>query len=641
MGDQSQIGPYVLESKIGAGGMGVVYRAVDTTLDRPVAIKVLLPEFVHDPELLRRFRLEAKAQANLTHPNIAVLYAFSEINEQCVIVMELLEGETFADILENRGRLPWKGALSLTQQTLQGLAFAHSRGVVHRDIKPSNLMLTRDGTVKIMDFGIAKAVGPSRMATRTGTLGTPTYMSPEQIKGEGIDARADIYSLGITLYQLLSGKVPFEGTTDFQVMNAHLNIPPPPLNELAADIPRVVIQCVEKALAKEKSGRFQNAEEFDQALAAAKLPPPPIRETVLEARTLPVVPQMPITQQIPAPLVSTPPGRAEEPQKFPAEPSRPAKKSDLTKYALVALAAVVVIGAALAYAFWPKSNNTDTSTQPSGSKPVRTDQPSSNPAGPGKPNSGTSGNQSKPMQATLLLNPDAACIVSLDGMEVKRLAAGEVAKISVGQGQHVVQAKDPVSGFQIEQTVTANGAGQLVVSLRLGEAERNAAAQQEAERQRQQQAAEAARRQQQAEQERRQQQEQAAEAARQAEQRRRQQAAEEAAAAEQRRRQQAEAARPKFANITVNYTGDWYSCSLYLNMNIGNRSFRPTGNSYAVSGVPIGAQNYGISGTIGCPTQGVCQVSGYGTLNIADGEMFNVVWANTSYGRCTVQLVPR
>jgi len=634
MPDQNTIGPYVLESKIGAGGMGVVYRAVDTTLDRPVAIKVLLPEFVHDPELLRRFRLEAKAQANLTHPNIAVLYAFSEIDEQCLIVMELLEGETFADILEKRGRLPWKGALSLTQQTLQGLAFAHSKGVVHRDIKPSNLMLTRNGTVKIMDFGIAKAVGPSRMATRTGTLGTPTYMSPEQIKGEGIDARADIYSLGITLYQLLSGKVPFEGTTDFQVMNAHLNVPPPPLNELAADIPRAVIECVEKALAKEKSDRFQSAEEFDQALAAAKLPPPPVRETVLEA---PVPSPVPKTQQITAPLVSpqlvTPPQvRPGEPQKFLLEPSRPAKKADLRKYALVVLAAVVVIGTALAYAFWPKPDKT--ATQPSASQPIHTDQTPSNPA-PGKPSSGTQSNESKPTQATLLLNPDAACIVSVDGTEVKRLAGGDVAKIPIGQGQHVVQAKDPSSGFQIEKTVTVSGLGQQVVDLPLGAEERNAAAQQEAARKKQDEewaaAAAAA--------ERKRQEEAAAAAA----ERRRQEEA--AAAAAERRRQQEEAAReaarPKFANITVDYTGDWYACSLYLNMNIGNKSFRPTGNSYAVSGVPVGTQNYGISGTIGCPTAGVCTASGYGTLNIWDGEMFNVVWANTSYGHCTVQLVPR
>jgi serine/threonine-protein kinase len=639
MQDQSQIGPYVIESKIGAGGMGVVYRAVDTTLDRPVAIKVLLPEFVHDPELLRRFRLEAKAQANLNHPNIAVLYAFTEIDGQCLIVMELLEGETFADILEKRGRLPWQGAVSLTQQTLQGLGLAHSRGVVHRDIKPSNLMLTRSGVVKIMDFGIAKAVSNAK-ATRTGTLGTPTYMSPEQIKGEGIDARSDLYSVGITLYQLLSGKVPFEGTTDFQVMNAHLNIAPPPLHELAADIPRPVIQCVERALSKEKIQRFQSAEEFDQALAAAKLPGPAPRgqPTILETPTPPVRPPVPRTIEV-APPAAHPPAARPEPLRPPVIAQRPAKKSGIPRYVLVALAAVVIVGALLAIGFWPKSDDKNTTTGSTGSQtPAQTGQANAAPADntpfkpTGRQTETTPRNEPKPpasqrpvQQAWLLLNPDAACIVSIDGAQVKQLAAGQPAKVDIAQGQHLVQAKDVVTGYQIQRMITVSGFGQQVVNLPLGAEERDAAAQQDAARKRQQQ--------------QQQREEQAA-----AEQRRRQQ--EEQAAAEQRRRQQEEeaarqAARPKFANITVAYTGDSYGCTLLLKINIGGRSFQPTGSSYAVSGVPVGVQNYGVTGTIGCRTAGVCTVSGYGTLNILEGSTFNVGWANTSYGRCSVQLLPR
>src|SRR6266700_2534390 len=268
-----EIGSYRILEKIGAGGMGVVYKGVDVGLDRLVAIKVLNPDLAHDPELISRFRAEAKAQANLNHPNIATLYAFLQVEGECLIVMELLEGDTFEELLLRRGKVPWSGAVSLTRQVLQGLGFAHGMGIVHRDIKPGNLMLTSTGTVKIMDFGIAKAFG-SPTKTRTGQqMGTPLYMSPEQIRGEPIDRRSDIYSLGITLYQLLSGKAPFQGQSDFALMNAHINTPPPPLTDAHQDIPKSIEQCVLKALAKDPARRFQSGEEFGAALEdAARVP---------------------------------------------------------------------------------------------------------------------------------------------------------------------------------------------------------------------------------------------------------------------------------------------------------------------------------------------------------------------------------
>jgi serine/threonine protein kinase len=638
MQDQSQIGPYVIESKIGAGGMGVVYRAVDTTLDRPVAIKVLLPEFVNDPELLRRFRLEAKAQANLAHPNIAVLYAFTEIDGQFLIVMELLEGETFADILEKRGKLPWKGALSLIQQTLQGLGFAHTKGVVHRDIKPSNLMLTRNGVVKIMDFGIAKAVGNAK-ATRTGTLGTPTYMSPEQIKGEGIDARSDIYSVGITLYQLLAGQVPFEGTTDFQVMNAHLNVPPPPLQELAADVPQPVIQCVEKALAKEKSQRYQSAEEFEQALGAAKQLPtlvPRGQPTVLETPIQQFRTPVPRTVEVTPPPVRPPVFRPETPKPQVVQP--PAKKKGLPRYVLVAIAAFVVVGAALAIGFWPKSddknNKTDNSNQSHQTQQPETTTTTTNNPPPNQPTN-TFGEQTphkpkpqSPAQATLLLNPDTACSVLVDGTEVKRFFAGQPAKIEISQGQHLVVAKDLASGYQIQRFVTISGLNQQVLNLPLGAEERQAAQQEAARKQQQQQQADEA-----AAAQRRKQQQEAEEAARRQQQQQQEQEAE--------RKRQQQAAIPKYANITVVYTGDMYGCNLVLNMNVGGRTFHPTGSSYAVSTVPAGVQNYAINGTISCRTIGRCTASGSGSLNILEGKTYDVMWHNTSYGQCNVQLLPR
>ena len=264
----SEIGTYRFVEKIGEGGMGVVYRGVDTGLDRQVAIKVLRPELTYDHELVERFRLEAKAQANLNHANIATLYAFVNIEGYCLIVMEFIEGNTFETLLANRGRLPWRGAVSLTKQALLGLGFAHVRGVVHRDIKPANLMLTNSGIVKIMDFGIVKALG--RLKTRTGTqMGTPRYMSPEQIRGLQVDARSDIYSLGVTLYELLTGDAPFHGVSDYDLMSAHVHTPPPSFTTFHQDIPESVEQVVMTALAKDPAERFQTAEDLGAALVAA------------------------------------------------------------------------------------------------------------------------------------------------------------------------------------------------------------------------------------------------------------------------------------------------------------------------------------------------------------------------------------
>ncbi len=265
----SEVGIYRIIEKIGEGGMGVVYKGVDTNLDRQVAIKVLRPELTYDSELVERFRDEAKAQANLNHVNIATLYSFAYAEGYCLIVMEFIEGSTFEMMLSTRGRLPWKGAVSLMKQALHGLEFAHARGVVHRDIKPANLMLTNTGIVKIMDFGIVKALG-GNMQTQTGSvIGTPRYMSPEQIRGQQVDARADIYSLGVTFYELLTGDAPFKGDSDYDLMSAHIHTPPPSFTSFHKDIPRNIEACVIKALAKDPANRFQTAEEFGAALAAA------------------------------------------------------------------------------------------------------------------------------------------------------------------------------------------------------------------------------------------------------------------------------------------------------------------------------------------------------------------------------------
>ena len=262
----TEIGSYRILDKLGEGGMGVVYKAIDTGLDRLVAVKVLGAELAKNPELVTRFRSEAKAQANLNHTNLATLYAFLVVEENAFMVMEYVEGETFQQMIARRGPIPEQEAIQLFRQALVGIGFAHHAGILHRDIKPSNIMVNKKGVVKVMDFGIAKVMG-ARSQTRTGTqLGTIAYMSPEQIQGRRVDIRSDIYELGITLYEMLSGRVPFENESDFQIMQDHVRTPPPLPSRFYPYIRREVENVVLKALEKSPEARFQTVEQFSAAL---------------------------------------------------------------------------------------------------------------------------------------------------------------------------------------------------------------------------------------------------------------------------------------------------------------------------------------------------------------------------------------
>jgi len=262
----SEIGNYRIIGKIGAGGMGVVYKAIDTHLDRVVAVKALSPEFSGNPTLLERFRGEARAQAQLNHPNLATLYAFLVQDEVAYMVMEFVDGETFHELLTRRGPIPAEEAVPLFRQALAGIGHAHRLGIVHRDIKPSNIMLNREGVVKVMDFGLAKVTG-NHGVTRTGVrLGTAYYMSPEQILVKAVDFRTDIYSLGATLYEVLAGQAPFHSDSEFEILNDHVNTPPPPPTRLHPQIPTGIEHAVLKALAKNPDDRFQSVEQFSAAL---------------------------------------------------------------------------------------------------------------------------------------------------------------------------------------------------------------------------------------------------------------------------------------------------------------------------------------------------------------------------------------
>jgi hypothetical protein len=262
----TEIGNYRILEKLGEGGMGVVYKAVDVNLDRIVAIKALNTELSGNPELEQRFRIEVKALGNLNHTNLATLHTLLIENGRPWMVMEFIEGETFAQLVKRRGPIPSEEAISLFRQALSGIGYAHRMGIVHRDIKPGNMMLNREGVVKVMDYGIAKALS-ARGVARTGAyLGTALYMSPEQFLNRGVDSRSDIYSLGVTLYEMLTGKVPFSADSDYQIMADHVNTPPPLLTSIFAYVPKSVERAVLKALEKNADARYQNAEEFGAAL---------------------------------------------------------------------------------------------------------------------------------------------------------------------------------------------------------------------------------------------------------------------------------------------------------------------------------------------------------------------------------------
>ena len=262
----TEIGNYRILEKLGEGGMGVVYKAVDVNLDRTVAIKALNAELTGNPELEQRFRAEAKAQANLNHTNLATLYTLLIEDGRPWMVMEYIEGENFEQMVQRRGPIPALEAIPMFRQALLGIGYAHRMGIVHRDIKPSNMMLNRHGIVKVMDFGIAKVLG-SRGLTRTGTqMGTAFYMSPEQVLNQSVDIRSDIYSLGVTLYEMLTANVPFGGDSDYRIMTDHVNTPPPLPTRFYPYIPKGVENAVLKAMEKNPDARFQTVEEFGAAL---------------------------------------------------------------------------------------------------------------------------------------------------------------------------------------------------------------------------------------------------------------------------------------------------------------------------------------------------------------------------------------
>jgi len=249
---------------VGKGGMGVVYRAKDVSLDRNVALKMMDPALVRDEDFLKRFKSEAKALAKLQNPNIVSVFALRETEIGFCLVMEFVEGNTLADRIRDGGALSIEKVLPIFKQILIALDHAHKIGVIHRDIKPSNIMLTKDDVVKVTDFGLAKIQQVSAATMTLGTGGTLFYMSPEQVRGlANVDARGDIYSLGMTLYEALVGQVPFTNTdTDFSIRQAIVEGKIPPPDKLNPNLPKGIVRVIQKSIEKDPAKRYQTAAEM-------------------------------------------------------------------------------------------------------------------------------------------------------------------------------------------------------------------------------------------------------------------------------------------------------------------------------------------------------------------------------------------
>jgi eukaryotic-like serine/threonine-protein kinase len=257
---------YEVGRLLGAGGMAEVYEGRDRLLARRVAIKVLLSQYARDPAFLARFKREAQAAASLSHPNIVAVYDTGVQDGTNFIVMEYVEGRTLRDLLRIGGPPPPERAAGIAADVCNALAAAHARGLIHRDVKPANVMLTPDGTVKVMDFGIARATTSETITQTQAVIGTAQYISPEQAQGQTVDFRSDLYSLGCCLYEMLTGVVPFTGATPVAIAYRHVREDPTPPRQLNPDVSPALEAVVLKAMAKNPDERYQTAVEFRQDL---------------------------------------------------------------------------------------------------------------------------------------------------------------------------------------------------------------------------------------------------------------------------------------------------------------------------------------------------------------------------------------
>lgn len=314
-----QIGDYRILEELGAGGMGKVFKVQNVISDRLEAMKVLLPDLGSDAGLAERFLREIKVQASLEHPNIARLHTAMRADNQLLMLMEFVEGRTVESFFSPEHPMPLDHAVWYCMQVLGALDYAHARGIVHRDIKPSNMMLTAQGEIKLLDFGIARVVNDPTLTQTRQTVGSLFYMSPEQINGSPVDARSDLYSLGVSLYQMVTGRKPFDGTSDFSIMAAHMQQQAIAPIQLDPRMPQILNDVILKSISKSADSRFQSAAEFRGAL-----------ETVLAT----------IQGQTPAPVAAAP---IQPPPPQPGGSNGLAWKLGLVAFLVVAFASAAIL----------------------------------------------------------------------------------------------------------------------------------------------------------------------------------------------------------------------------------------------------------------------------------------------------------
>jgi len=421
----STIGDYQVLEVLGAGGMGSVYKVRNQISDRVEALKVLLPDLTGQPELAERFQREIKVQGSLDHPNIAQLRTAFRSGNQLLMVMEFVDGVTLEKLVQS-GPMPVRQALDAIGQVLSALEFAHGHGVIHRDIKPANIILTRTGVIKLMDFGIAKAASDNKLTMTGTTMGSIYYMSPEQIQGAAnLDARADLYSVGVTLYQLVTGKRPFEGDSQYAIMAAHLQTTPVPPVEIDPRLPQALNDVILMSVAKDPNLRFQTALAFRNALGgvASTLPasaaavtapsapifePPPVPAPTQPPRQIPTVAS--VTAPSPVPPAMPPYGQPAAPQFAPAaammpQPPQPVRSKSRRGLwmALGGVAAAAAIIAAIEFVPW-KGVKADNARQQAAAN-TQAQQPAATPAQTPPQTPATDSSSSQPVEVVASATP--------------------------------------------------------------------------------------------------------------------------------------------------------------------------------------------------------------------------------------------
>lgn len=353
------VGDYEVLSILGLGGMGKVYKVRNVISDRVEAMKVLLPDLTSHQSLADRFLREIRLLASLNHPNIAALRTAMTYENQLVMIMEFVEGETLANRVA-RATISTAEAVNYSEQILSALGYAHKHNITHRDIKPANMMLTPQGAVKLMDFGIARS-GTDGSLTSTGTtLGSLNYMPPEQVRGESADARSDIYSFGVSLYELLTGKLPFQGDSQYSLMTAHLNQQPASPISLRGDLPPALNQIILMAMAKEPGERFQTADAFLNALKSVPVSELPRSSTTFAPRTsAPLSPEDTLAQTLApgAGHMATPPATTQAAVRLPVPPAAPRSPSAVPIVPMAPPTAPATVAASAPAAYAPPARS--------------------------------------------------------------------------------------------------------------------------------------------------------------------------------------------------------------------------------------------------------------------------------------------